>query len=98
MLPQTAFAKAIGIAERIRQAIEAAAIPHPALAEDAVVTTSLGVASSQPGDGRSTGKVVADADAALYAAKRNGRNQVWPHLSSLSTAGAAEYKAIPAAR
>ncbi len=74
VLPNTELAKAIAIAERIRQAIESAAIPHPALGS--VVTASFGSACSE--SGRDAAEVVADADAALYAAKRNGRNQVWP--------------------
>jgi diguanylate cyclase (GGDEF)-like protein len=96
VLPKTALAKAIGIAERIRQAIEGAAIPHPALAEGAVVTASFGVACSKPENNRLAGDVVADADAALYAAKRNGRNQVWPSLPS--SADITKSPTIPAAR
>jgi diguanylate cyclase (GGDEF)-like protein len=80
VLPKTLLPKAIGIAERIRQAIEGAAIPHPALATGSVVTASFGVACSRPGDNTRAVEVVADADAALYTAKRNGRNQVWPSL------------------
>jgi diguanylate cyclase (GGDEF)-like protein len=82
VLPKTSLPKAIGIAERIRQAIEGAAIPHPAHTQGAVVTASFGVACSKPNEKRLADDIVADADAALYAAKRNGRNQVWPSASS----------------
>jgi diguanylate cyclase (GGDEF)-like protein len=78
VLPRILLPKAIGIAERIRQAIEDAAIPHPALPAGSVVTASFGVACSGPGLNTRAVEVVADADAALYTAKRNGRNQVWP--------------------
>ncbi|MGO9133647.1 MAG: GGDEF domain-containing protein [Methylovirgula sp.] len=97
VLPNTVLPKAIGIAERIRQAVEGAAIPHPALAAGSVVTASFGVACSQPNHNMHTVDVVADADAALYAAKRNGRNQVWPSLFPVSDAESPEHKVVPAA-
>jgi diguanylate cyclase (GGDEF)-like protein len=94
VLPNTVHPKAIGIAERIRQAIEGAAIPHPALAAGSVVTASFGVASSRPAHAMRAVEVVADADAALYTAKRNGRNQVWPRPFPASEI--AEPKAVTA--
>lgn len=95
VLPKTALTKASTIAERIREAIEAAAIPHPALAVGSVVTASFGVACSRPGLKMRAVDVIADADAALYDAKRNGRNQVWPRL--FSAPGEDEHTVIPAA-
>ena len=86
VLPKTALPTAIGIAERMRRAIEAAAIPHLALAPGSVVTASFGVASAESGFDLQAAKIVAKADAALYAAKRNGRNQVWPSVYSPSSA------------
>jgi diguanylate cyclase (GGDEF)-like protein len=88
MLRATDLPAAIGIAERMRRAIEEAAIPHPAAAAGAVVTASFGVACAMSGqdihaqDIIHAAEIIADADAALYAAKRNGRNQVWPRLPS----------------
>jgi diguanylate cyclase (GGDEF)-like protein len=83
VFPKTALARAITIAERMRDAIEHAAIPHPALASGAVVTASFGVACARPGSDVRATDIIASADAALYAAKRNGRNQVWPRLVSV---------------
>src|ERR1700742_808944 len=94
VLPNTVLPKAIGIAERIRQAIEGAAIPHPALTAGAVVTASFGVACSRSGYNTRAVDVVADADSALYTAKRNGRNQVWPRPFPASEV--AEHKAVTA--
>ncbi|MFT3730322.1 MAG: diguanylate cyclase [Hyphomicrobium sp.] len=71
---------AIRIAERIRRAVEDASIPHPALRRDEVVTVSMGVASAVIGREIRVGLVISAADAALYSAKGNGRNQVAPRL------------------
>lgn len=62
-------------AEGLRRAIEAAAIPHHGLAEGGVVTASLGVSVAQRG-AASLEDLVRAADAALYDAKRGGRNTV----------------------
>jgi len=78
VLPKTTPMKAIEIAERMRRAIEAAAIPHPAPAAASVVTASFGIAGTKLGYRLSAAEIIASADSALYAAKGNGRNQVWP--------------------
>ncbi|MDB5412929.1 MAG: hypothetical protein JWR10_1264 [Rubritepida sp.] len=77
ILPSTDLAGAKDVAERVRAAIEAAAITHGG--NDAgVVTASIGVAVIAP-----TARAVVEAsalvgaaDGALYAAKRSGRNRV----------------------
>jgi diguanylate cyclase (GGDEF)-like protein len=73
---------AAGVAERMRRVIEAAAIPHPALSAGSVVTASFGVACAVPGEEVGMAEIIAGADAALYGAKRDGRNRVWPPLPS----------------
>jgi diguanylate cyclase (GGDEF)-like protein len=78
VLRATDLSAGIRIAERMRRAIEEAAIPHPALPSGSVVTASFGVACARPGKEIRAADIVAGADAALYAAKHNGRNQVWP--------------------
>ena len=79
VLPQTDVLSATRIAERIRRSIEALAIPHEGLGPTRIVTASCGAAAA-PTSTISALELIAAADAALYAAKRNGRNQVWPQL------------------
>jgi diguanylate cyclase (GGDEF)-like protein len=79
VLPGSDEAEAARIAERIRRAVEALGIPHEALGSHGRVTVSCGAAAG-PVSAIAAAEVIAAADAALYAAKRNGRNQVWPPL------------------
>jgi diguanylate cyclase (GGDEF)-like protein len=76
LLPQTELDGALATAERMRQAVEGAAIPHATSAVSPVVTVSLGVASEIPRDDRAPTGLVDAADRALYRAKREGRNRV----------------------
>ncbi len=80
VLGEKNLAEGIAIAERIRRAIEAAGIPHQA-SRTGVVTASIGVTAGIPGPELAQHDFLAAADAALYAAKRAGRNQVWPPLA-----------------
>ncbi len=73
LLPGLSLADAYVVAEHLRTQVEALGIPHPAGA-DAVVTVSAGVASVVPGHG-SASRLTSAADAALYEAKRRGRNR-----------------------
>ncbi|GJD96400.1 GGDEF domain-containing protein [Methylobacterium iners] len=73
LLPGSDLATALKAAESLRAAIEAAAIPHPAVG--GVVTASFGVASILA-PGADVSALIAAADGALYAAKRAGRNRV----------------------
>jgi diguanylate cyclase (GGDEF)-like protein len=68
---------ALEAAEKLRAAVDAAAIPHGA-AEAGRVTISVGVAVF-PTDGEDLGTLIDAADSALYAAKRRGRNTVCGH-------------------
>lgn len=76
VLPSSDGAAALKAAERVRQAIAALAMPHEASSTDTVVTVSLGVAALRAHPHISQDTLVAAADAALYEAKRAGRNRV----------------------
>ncbi|MEC9483453.1 MAG: diguanylate cyclase [Halomonas sp.] len=74
VLPESNREMALLVAERLRVAVEAVAIPHEASPTAMVVTLSAGVS-----DGPMNGdvlSVLAAADTALYRAKRDGRNRV----------------------
>ncbi|MCC0035942.1 MAG: GGDEF domain-containing protein [Hoeflea sp.] len=87
LLPGTDMGDAVRIAERLRVAIENVAIPHEDLVPRGVVTASFGVTAG-PVSAHSFAELLSAADAALYAAKGNGRNQVWPPLNKHRDAGA----------
>ena len=76
LIPAADHAAATVFAERLRQTCEARAIPHPSSPVGQVVTISLGVASCIPTPELSAAGLVAEADAALYRAKQEGRNRV----------------------
>ena len=70
-------ASAIEVAERIRGAVLRAAIARDS-GHESHVTVSIGVAAGRMADRSAAERLIAVADEALYVAKRNGRNQVWP--------------------
>jgi diguanylate cyclase (GGDEF)-like protein len=72
VLPETTPAEAVLVAERMRAAFEAAAVPTEA--GPATTTVSIGVAGT--GFDVPINALVAAADAAVYAAKARGRNCV----------------------
>jgi diguanylate cyclase (GGDEF)-like protein/PAS domain S-box-containing protein len=73
LLPGAGMAAAHGIAERIRAAIEAARIVVGG--RTVTVTISAGVSQVRRGC-RNVEDIIREADEALYAAKRGGRNQI----------------------
>jgi diguanylate cyclase (GGDEF)-like protein len=74
LIPGADRAEALAFADALRREVEARAIPHPASAVAPVVTVSLGVAARVPAGDASAEGLVAEADAALYRAKQEGRN------------------------
>jgi diguanylate cyclase (GGDEF)-like protein/PAS domain S-box-containing protein len=75
ILPNTDEEGAWGVAEKIRQAVEAMAVPHRGNPAADVVTISIGVATIVPRSDLAAETLIARADRALYAAKREGRNR-----------------------
>jgi diguanylate cyclase (GGDEF)-like protein len=76
----TEMSRAIDIAEGLRGAIERLALPHAA-APLGYVTASVGVASLRAAGTMSEQMLIEAADAALYGAKRRGRNAVVGHAA-----------------
>ena len=75
--PMTDRDSALNIAEAIRRSLEQLALPH-ATSRFSVVTASIGVAVVVPGQTDTPQSLLQMADAALYQAKQQGRNQVVP--------------------
>ncbi len=80
ILPDTDGANAAIVAERVRDGVHRLAIPHPG-STHAVVTMSIGIATSHPAGTRGVRELIRDADMALYAAKGAGRNTICRHVS-----------------
>jgi diguanylate cyclase (GGDEF)-like protein len=74
LLPDTDTVGATALAERVRSAVAAREILHPAVQRP--LTVSVGVATVSGRDDGEPARLVRAADAALYAAKNAGRNLV----------------------
>lgn len=70
IVPGTALDGVQALAERLRRAVEALQLP------EGRVSISIGIAFLHPPATADAGQLLADADAALYVAKRAGRNRV----------------------
>jgi two-component system chemotaxis family response regulator WspR len=82
LLPDTPSAGAREVAERMQASVAALALPHPAPAAKGTVTISQGIASMRPGTADDSNMLVSRADAALYRAKRAGRNRHETHVDA----------------
>jgi diguanylate cyclase (GGDEF)-like protein len=77
VLPQTPIEKAVPVAERVRSAVEGAAIPHEAPRVCGYVTLSIGLATVIPRmHAADPYGLIESADRHLYLAKKTGRNRV----------------------
>jgi diguanylate cyclase (GGDEF)-like protein len=74
-LPETGRKGSLEVAERIRTAIEKTPVPMVEGGGAIEVTASLGIASASPESATDTKGLIAAADAALYQAKRAGKNR-----------------------
>lgn len=86
VLSETDRASTLAIAERLRRGIGEHAFPIAG--RQLAVTISVGVAFAESVAGVTANDLIALADAALYAAKRNGRNRV-EFRNPAATAGGA---------
>lgn len=75
ILPETEAAGALGVAERVQQAIARLRIGHPA-SPHGTVSASIGIAVATPADGGKPADLLKAADAQLYTAKRDGRARI----------------------
>ncbi|WP_350334626.1 PleD family two-component system response regulator [Coralliovum pocilloporae] len=75
VMPDTDLDMATGIAERVREEIAMREFTLRELDKQLPVTTSIGVATLQPGD-KTPEDLLKRADVAVYDAKRAGRNRV----------------------
>jgi diguanylate cyclase (GGDEF)-like protein len=78
VMPEVNETAALAVAQRVLVAVEARALPHATSPSARVVTVSVGVVTLWPSEGLATGPqaLFAQADDALYEAKRGGRNRV----------------------
>jgi diguanylate cyclase (GGDEF)-like protein len=74
-LPETGLEGALDLAERVRVRIESEQVPRAGGGGAVNVTASIG-AASMPGSADDGEALIAAADAALYEAKRAGKNRV----------------------
>jgi diguanylate cyclase (GGDEF)-like protein len=75
LLPDTDLAAALQMGERMRAAVYDLGLDHGA-SPLGRVTISVGCAALRPGNATDPAELLRDADAALYGAKRRGRNRV----------------------
>jgi diguanylate cyclase (GGDEF)-like protein len=78
ILPATEMEHSYMVAERARKAVEALGLENGD-APSGIITVSIGVAAVLPSSGVTPEELIAVADAALYEAKRGGRNNVRVH-------------------
>ena len=86
LLPSTDLEGALLVADGLRAAVEALARPH-LKSLYGIVTISVGVAACVPTQAAQPAELIAAADAALYEAKREGRNRVAAQKPAMGSPG-----------
>lgn len=81
VLPEQTLQAATATTDSLRKSVERLGISHEYNGSQGVVTISAGVAALSTRDSSSAAELMEQADAALYRAKRAGRNQVAAHGS-----------------
>lgn len=76
LLPATGMSGALEVAEQVQVAIKALGIVHRASSVADHLTASIGVAAMMPTTELRSAELIAQADAAVYAAKAAGRNRI----------------------
>ncbi len=76
ILPETEAAAAFEVAERIRRRVESWGVGRDGAASRPPLTISVGVSACVPDGVVTPEELIEEADRALYAAKRGGRNRV----------------------
>ncbi|MBF0284152.1 MAG: diguanylate cyclase [Magnetococcales bacterium] len=76
ILPETTFEGAMALANKVQRHVVGLAIPHAFSESGAVVTLSLGVATTRPDARHQPESLLETADRLLYRAKQEGRNRV----------------------
>jgi diguanylate cyclase (GGDEF)-like protein len=74
ILPSTDQTGAVEVAQRLRENLAAAEMPHPR-GIDGLVTVSIGAVTADPATELAAERLVSAADARLYEAKKSGRNR-----------------------
>ena len=90
IMPETDQRGARKVAERLRDLLAGLRLAHGASSVGPLVTLSIGIATLIAGDELCSGRLLTQADQALYAAKLSGRNRVIDAdevLAALSRAG-----------
>jgi two-component system, cell cycle response regulator len=87
LLPAQAAVGAANAVNRMRQAVQALAIPHIDNTPAGVLTISGGIAVAVPKVTQNPGTVIAAADASLYQAKAAGRNRIMVAERPAATGG-----------
>ncbi len=80
VLPNTRRVGAENVAKTIQKEVAALQIAHPRSPVSEYLTVSIGIASVVPTAEQAPEELIAAADAALYQAKRRGRDRYWIRL------------------